>query len=621
MSLEDLEHELYRTEEKKKKSSGSRVEQVPVSEPAVPGNWGDVLRVEDRDVNVSHRKTYAIALAGVLALVVGGLTLFFTGFGGSRPTVQLDAFVPSLIARGVPFDLSVEAMNQSDVAITGGTIEVRLPEGVRPAEGDQSRAVLSADISSVAPNTLTKQSFKLLPLGGENTVEKVSIVFSYTSGSGSRFETTFSKEVMISKAAVTVTVAVPDKVISGSTFETVISYENSSEATFSGLALRVKYPASFKVVSSSPQPSGPDGSWLVPKLAPGERGRVSIRGFIDGSSDGQTTVLASLVASAAGTEYNVAEQSAGIGFSPSPVSLEVLVNNRSDYVAQTGETLAYMVRYRNESGIALAGAVISLQVSGALVDPASVKTSGSFNSNTNTVTWTAAQVPALKLIEPGASGSVDLRVGLRASSPNVYSPKNFAVKVFAQFESPSVPYYLEASSTSAIATLETRIGGSISVTSKVYYRDVAFPNPSGPFPPKVNQPTRFTVRWRLVNAATDAHDVVVRASLRGGVAWTTSTKVTEGDLEYDARTQEVTWTLDKLSAMKGVVTNPAEAVFQVEVTPSVTQIGQFAQVVSETLATGTDDFTGGALASRAPALSSSVPDDSSVAQNSGKVLP
>lgn len=624
MSLEEIEHQLYSPE---RSAAKKELRKRPIPEPVkseIAEGWNDVpprpAAMADHYKEPAPRRVYVIAALGVFTLIAGALALYLTGFGGARASIALELTVPTDVSRGVPFDFAVEASNRSELPVSGGTIEIRLPQGVRPADGDQTRAVLSAESGPVDAGAIVKQTFKLIALGDVGTVQKVTAVFVYASASGNRLEATESEEISIAKAAVSITVTVPDRIIAGSAFDAVISYRNDSESTFDDLALRVQYPSSFHEMSASPA-AGSDGLWRIPKLEPEAENKITIRGFLDGTADGQAAISAALTGSAAGTEYRLAEETAGIKFSPAPVNLSILVNSRTDYVAQMGETLTYTINYENVSGIALEGAVITAKLSGPLLNAATVKTAGSFNSNTNTITWSAAQVPALRLVEPGMTGSVSVQASIVQSTQSAaYTAKNFSVKLDALFDSPSVPYYLAASSTSAAASLETRVGGNITVTSAAYYRDAAFPTPSGPFPPKVGQATRYSIRWTLKNTATDAHNVTIRASLLGGAVWANSTKVSEGTIAYDARTEEVVWTIEKVPAMKGVLTNPAEAVFQIDATPSVTNVGRYLSLISDTVAAGIDDFTGISLGARASALTTDLK-DASVASGSGRVLP
>ena len=58
--------------------------------------------------------------------------------------------------------------------------------------------------------------------------------------------------------------------------------------------------------------------------------------------------------------------------------------------------------------------------------------------------------------------------------------------------------------TVGLADLETKVAGLVKIESKAYFRDAdsGIAN-SGPWPPKANQATQYTVHWRITNYATD----------------------------------------------------------------------------------------------------------------------
>ncbi len=132
----------------------------------------------------------------------------------------------------------------------------------------------------------------------------------------------------------------------------------------------------------------------------------------------------------------------------------------------------------------------------------------------------------------------------------------------------------------------------------------------GPLPPKVNNPTNFTIHWLIKNYSTDISNIEIKSSLLSGVRWTSKSKSNaSSSLVYNDRTGEVSWVIDKIPATKGVIGTPVEAIFQIEATPNITQVGQPMPLLAETQFKATDDFTGLEIANSAPALTTQLSAD------------
>ena len=158
------------------------------------------------------------------------------------------------------------------------------------------------------------------------------------------------------------------------------------------------------------------------------------------------------------------------------------------------------------------------------------------------------------------------------------------------------------------------------VDAKAYFRDAtAGILNEGPFPPKVNRATNFTVHWLITNYGTDISGIEVKAFLGPNVKMTNLAKSNAGSVPaYNAQTQEVSWQIDKIIATKGLLGSPPEAIFQVEVIPS--QAGNYWPLIQGTSLKATDDFTGISLTAVDSAITTLLPDDRTVLSSQGIVV-
>jgi len=205
------------------------------------------------------------------------------------------------------------------------------------------------------------------------------------------------------------------------------------------------------------------------------------------------------------------------------------------------------------------------------------------------------------LVQPGADGFVEFEVKTKNYYPiKRVSDKNFVLKVEAEISSPAVPYYVAADQTIGLAELKNKVAGDIKINSQASFI-------KGNWPPKVNKPTTFDIHWTIVNYSTDVSKIEVRAFLQAGVVWTGQVKSNINTVPvYNERTQEIVWSIDRLTATKGITSKPVEAIFQVIATPNITQINQRMPILSETNISGIDEFTNIKLKNTAPDIESNL---------------
>ncbi|MCP6720167.1 MAG: hypothetical protein KJI72_02460 [Patescibacteria group bacterium] len=561
----------------------------------------------------------------ILILVVLGTAIFFVSYYRSSSIgVVIEVNAPDKIYRGVPFEVDVSIDNQTDNIITQAELTLSPTNGIVNLRGFNGRGIISDSIGDMGSGSLTRKTYRFLATGEIGSSGEIAFSLSYFSAGRTRFEVNEVKKVNVSDLAIEIEVEKPDQILPGSTFELDIGYQNVSNFDFSEAVLEVKYPSPFKFISSSLTPDSLNNYWRLGELRSGSSGNIQVRGTLEGAAGSPFVIPIVFSAKFLGQDYPVVEQEVELAIAPSPINVQTFINRRTDYVARIGDQLTYTILYENSSGIALADVVIKTELIGELFDFTTLEVNADTNLSARTVTWDVSKIPALRLLDPGASGEVSLRVKLKNQFPiNRLNDKNFNLRFSTKISSPSVPYYLQAPKTEAIASLEAKVAGLILVDVRGFYRDAlsGILN-SGLIPPKVNLPTQYTVHWVIRNYSTDVKDVSLRTVLPLGVRWTGIVKSNIDSVPlYNEETREIIWAIETIRATKGVLDDPIETVFQVEATPSVTDIGKFQQLTNETTLRAVDEFTGLELFSSDVALNTSLPDDITIGQNGGRIVP
>ena len=634
MSLDELEKEIYSY--RKQKNEGT--EEIP-SEPLSPVHSSEGVKkgkeaIWDADApkeeSYEGRKTPIMKrifiVAGVIAVlaVVGFFAVqYIFNVAGTSKDVGVEIFAPDHVYRGVPFEVTVQISSQADTFMRNANLTLTMTSGLVSLDSLNNKTVLIDSVGDLGGGSLTKKVYKFLSVGDPNSIQKVTAQLGYALGNSSaRYEVKQEKQLTIDGPAISISVKKPDTVVGGSKFDLEVQYENLSDFSFPDVRLEMKYPTAFEFKSATLTPTSMNNYWQLGGLNTGSKGTLGISGDLQVSDQNSFNIPVDLYVSFLGQDYLVNEQLVTLSISPSPIHFDISLNGATDYVARAGDTLRYAIKYQNNSGIALADVVIRANLLGELFDFKTLQTNGNFNSLANSVTWNASNVPALHLLDPGASGEVSIQVRLASYFPiKSISDRNYSLKVSTEIDSPSVPYYLTADKTSAVAAMTTKIMGSAAVSTKTLYRDAASGIVNdGALPPQVNKPTEFTIHWFIKNYSTDLSNVTISAPLASGVRWTGVEKSNLDSVPlYNDRTNTVEWTIDKIPATRGALGDPIEVTFQVELTPNVTQVNQYARLLGQTTLKGTDGFTGMQITATADPIDTSLSQDPTVGQGQGIV--
>jgi len=561
-------------------------------------------------------------ILAVLALLSGGVYYVFF-YNSQAPNVALAIQVPGEVLVGEPFEATMTYRNASGDSLGNAKLSLTLPENVSILGKPTEVKVNEITLGTLDAGKGGEEKVELIVLDNPQTVKRLTAKISYSlKSTQTSFETQAKADVVVGQSAVTLEFGAPDTTFSGENFEINLHYRNNSQKDFKNAKIHVDYPPIFSMSQSDPKPSQGKNEWSLDTLTPNEEGNIKIKGSAVGQDGTVLNYTIRFISTLNGESYELQHQVAGVTISKSPLSLSLTVEGSVNYVAKIGSTLHYVLNYKNNSGTALKDATIKAVLSGALFDSASIRSDASLNSLTNTLSWSAANKSELQNIPPGASGQVTFEINLlNAFNIKRLSDKNYSLKVNAEMRSPTVPSGASASETVSAALLETKVQDKLDIFSSAYYYEpTAGIKNTGPYPPRANQPTSYTVHWKLLNYSNDVSVVKVSASLLSGSRFTGQVKSNAvSSPKYNSNTGQVTWEIPFIPAGKGILDAPLEAVFQIENTPATNQIGQDVVFLSETSLTALDNFTNVSLDASTPVLNTTLPADTKITSGDRRV--
>ncbi len=562
-----------------------------------------------------------------------GTLYFFLARQPAGPNVGIEFTRPDQVLAGAPFPFGVTVSNYSSNVLKNVAVSIVLPDNVSFVGQPSGQRVTEETVGDIGPGSVNRiadadgpNPTKLIVTGDPNSVKRVAVKLAYGTDAAPRtqFETDGGVDILVGSPAITLNIAAPATIVSGQNFDMTINYNNNTSQSFNNVELSLQYPPVYSFSSATMQPdSSGNNSWNLGTIAPQGSGSIVVTGNVVGPAGAGYTMIGALTGSVNGNTYALSGQSANLAIGTPPLAVNISLNSAQDYVARLSDSLNYTVTFANNSNITFHALAVKAALVGSMFDFSTLTSNGVFSSLNNTVTWNAANTPQLLNLAPGQSGSVNFTVKTKTAYPiRLLSDKNYDLKVTAQISSPTVPPNTAASSTVSAIAFASKVGGETMLAAKGYWRDAAsgILN-AGPYPPRVNQATQYTIHWIITNYSTDIQNVNISAYLQSGTTCTGAIKSNISAAPVcDPATGEVTWQIPNVPATAGIVAPAPEAVIQVVNTPAINQVGQEVTLMNQTTLAATDVYTNTSINLTAQPVTTALPDDKTIGSNVSRAV-
>ncbi len=629
--LQDTEKNLYGDEDAPKnpqtptsfeiKEGQHTWEQVVKDHIEVKSTPSLIDTLQSKKVNTGKFKKIVLWVS-IIAILGGGVAAGIVNYFSTR-ALSVEVQLPERVSAGRSFDVNFVYTNGTRTILTDARISVEVPDGVFFADDPgRTKLQLSKSMGDLGVGSSGDVAFPVTALGELGSVKEFKLVFSYKlNGLRSRFEKELHKQTAIGDPALQIDLVLPNKVQSGEQFNFEIHYTNTLDISLDDAWVRMESPLGFSVTLSRPELTALN-FWKLGEVRPHESGVI----FISGSGTGQGRDVLKFSVTGGTTLKNhdvvIARKDAQTIVAETPFALAITTGNDGAPV-KLGDLLRYKIMYKNASGGALNDVIIKAKLIGGMFQTTDISGEGFFDPRDNTITWTAAQVPALKILVANTEGYLTFGVPIVREYPiQSLGDKNFIVRVTAEIDSLSIPAYLQSQKSLGKASHEIKVSGMVQIDTLAFFRDAksGILN-KGPFPPRVNEPTNYTIHWRVKNYGVDVSSVEVRSTLSPNATFTGKIVGNYGPNapQYNERTQEIIWNIPRLEANSGVVSPSYEAIFQITMTPTVFNKGSVAKLIDRTIIKARDDFTGVDLSNIDQELTTLLPDDTTVGQRDGLV--
>jgi len=572
-------------------------------------------------------KTSAIIIVVGLLIIIAAVFWGRGSFVNSK--VDLKIQTSENISSGEETTVTISYANNNRVDLNSARLIVTYPQGTFSIDGKEIYQD-SKTLGVIAKKTQSEETFTIRFLGEKGSTKNITAKLEYKPANiNSRFEANTSSKIEINTVSIGIHVEGSEKAVAGQEVSYAIEYENRTEETVNNLVIKLEYPDDFSFKTSDPAPKSKDETniWEVGSLKPNEKKTLNLSGSLNGQEMENKVLRGTIGQMQDGNfvQYSLSEFITQI--SPAPIVLLASIEGaESDCKINAGQDLRYTISFKNNTDIALKELILKVYLQDNVFDVTSVDLNdkGFFDSRTNTLTWSGADIPTLNLLDTGQSGEVKFSVKIKKDLP-VYSfnDKNFKANIIAEIQTLTVPAKFAGTELKFEKELNCKINSQLYLNAKGYYYE-----PSqgiyntGPIPPKVNALTNYTIHWQIINVSNDLENVIVKSVLPQGINYMNYyiNKLNKGQFSYNERTKEVIWNIGKVPAGTGIILPSYELIFQVGITPSINQVGDSPILINESQVEGKDMFTGINLNVTSPAVNTSVPDDTRIDNYGKKVI-
>ncbi|MEA2007083.1 MAG: hypothetical protein U9O20_02895 [Patescibacteria group bacterium] len=555
----------------------------------------------EKEIKKTNRKLFAFGGTVVAVLVAMVLLVFvyykFIGSAFSEDKILIEIEGPEEVRSAEEAIYTIRVKNNNRVSLRDSKFNLNYPDDMVIEEKDflQQQGFNNAkiDIGEVKARGNKEYKVGFEPFGPRDKQVYLNASLTYQpSNFSSDFEKSVQKSIMIKSSPISVAIIPTQEAASGDSIEIDVIIKNESTNNYSNLELRMDYSDGFVFIDSDQLPLRDNRVWGVGTLGSKEQKRIKISGSVEGLADSLKN-FKSVVGQTRDDDkflvYTEIEGSTRIIASRVELIQDIARINK----VYAGTDVEYVIRFKNTSDVPLRDLILTQNISSGVLDLESfIINDGYYNSSDEVITWKAAQVPALKLLQSQESGEVKFRVTVKKTFPmNNENDKNFSIVSYAELESLDVNSPIWQNKKIRSAQRVVKINSKLILNVSFAYNDGEIPN-SGPVPLIVRKKTTLTGRLNVLNTSNDLKNVIVKTSLAPGVSWEDNFIPRDPGVQFNSRTNELKWIIGTIDAGVGFISPVKTIAFQVGVTPSENQAKKSMIVLDEVVVNALDTYTG-----------------------------
>ena len=609
--LEKLKKRLYKKDEEFKERKFK-----PFAAPrtsAAKTYWEESLSEADSEEGrlllpekpkMSFSKKIIIISASVLFLSGTIVSVYFL-LGGpaivSSKNIDIKFEGPSGVKGGEANIWRVLIANKNETNIELADLIIEYPENSMPvpsSAGGVKNLYERRPIGMIKAGETIEQTIKAYLFGEKDSEKKIKLTLEYRpEGSNAILAKTGERSVRLLQSPVELFVNLPREANAGEVFSFEVDIISNTAAIIKNMNLKIEYPSGFQYLESDIGPVSGDAIWRLGDLEPNKKRTVKIKGILEGQD--QMELSFRVLAGPIDDKGEVAAYGYGVKsivLKKPFLKLGVKINGRTEEtIVSSGAVLKIDIDWQNTLPVKIYNAVVEVKIKGDAVNQRTISVAkGFYRSFDQSLVWNQTGIPELREIEPLGGGEAQFNFSLFDPLSNEIIKQGnptAIIEIEIKAERTGEEGRVEIKNR---LTKEIKIATSLRLNRKGLYYSGPFKN-TGFLPPKAGKETTYTVVWSLSNAANVVSDAAISAFLPSYVRWLGIISPEEADVSYNQTTGEIVWRPGDIPAGAGVIGPSPELYFQIVFLPSASQIGTQPIIISETVLSGKDTFTGAFL--------------------------
>ncbi len=564
----------------------------------------------------------------VLAVSYASYMFFAKGNTVSNNNIDISILSNAFTAGGEEYPLLLEISNRNNSPLELVDLVVEYPKSSQDSLS-QDNEHLRLSLGTIPAGGVRNENVKLVLYGEQGSTRPIKISIEYrVEGSNAIFVKEKSYEVSINSTPINISVDAPLEASSNQDVSFNVKTTLNATKPVSKILLKVDYPVGFQFVKATPAPFLGNNIWNLGDLAPGAERNISIVGKMVDVFDGEEKVFHVWTGSQSPSDKSLIavvfnSLAHTMMIKKSSIEAKLLINGvyQREYAIDTKTPIQGQIQWKNNLDTKINNLEIRAKISGNAYNRNTISAGqGFYNSSQDIIIWDKNSQSKFIEINPGDSGSASFSFSpnaLFSASGGIVSAPSINIDVFItgqQAQGGGVVAQLNNKESKII-----RIISDVGLSTKALYYSGSFTN-NGPIPPKVEQKTTYTVVWSLSNTANNISKAQVRSTLPPWMRFTGVFSPASEDFNYDASTKEIIWNIGGIPKGTGITEAGREISFQIELTPSLSQVGTEPLIINDTVLTGHDDFANVDIRVNKASLNTRLLNDPSYPPNSSRVV-
>ena len=532
----------------------------------------------------------ALGLFGILLIIY----FFFFKNTFSTQNILLQISAPEEIVSGKKITWLITIKNNSEVSLENLNLDFEYPSGVFGKDNSIEKRESKKIEGTLLPHQEISEDFSGTIFGIKEEVKEAKAFLTYTpAGLSTEFENQASFSTRISDTSVVFLMDIPKKVNPQEKLSISLKWQSVFPFPLENIQVRLTLPEGFKRTSLKTQGEEVQDQKIIFNIGvlnENEGGQVNLSGKIEGEVGDQKLFRADFGVFDERLYEFVALASAERSVKIISSTLDVFrkINGDYDYIASPGETLNYIIEFKNTGEDIYRNLTLEIELKGSVLDFSSIKVTGGKVIG-GEIVFSPKDFPDLLFLGPYGEGEVGFRVDVKEYTSS-FHPQNAQILENVTFG------VIEKS-------FQTKISSQTSFSQEVYYRKEKFPTlikdvfeNSGPFPLQSGQETTLVVVFNIRNLGNQLKGVKISTKLPENAEFLDKVYPSAANFSFNETTKELVLNVGNLS---GYLPSKLFA-FQIKISPQTLPTAIF----GKTKITGKDAWTYKVFEIEAPPIDS-----------------